>query len=119
MSTVKRDTYEVLGVRLLTKDPLEGDTLFDGIDFGALDYDGDGQLTLAEEGSPETTTSHFDAGTLADAGLLEATDAATAPDAGPPDDDAKQHLDAAYHRLKRTFQTHDHFDIKPKLLSHE
>jgi len=40
-----------LAFRLVTEDPLEGDTLFDGIDFGALDVDGDGVLTLVPEAS--------------------------------------------------------------------
>jgi hypothetical protein len=37
-----------LGLELATKDPLEGDTLFDGLDFGALDDDGDGSVVLEE-----------------------------------------------------------------------
>jgi hypothetical protein len=73
--TVNESTQAALGLRLLTEDPLEGDTLFDGIDFAALDEDGDGQLTI----SPDATQS-----SIAD----------------------------AYNLLRRTFQTHDHFDIR-------
>lgn len=73
---VKKTTTEQLGVRLLTEDPLEGDTLFDGIDFSALDQDGDGLLTIGPE----------------------------APDSSIAD---------AYDLFRRTFQTHDHFDIRP------
>lgn len=72
---VKKTSTEQLGVRLLTEDPLEGDTLFDGIDFSALDQDGDGTLSIG----PEATDS-----TLAE----------------------------AYNLLRRTFQTHDHFDVR-------
>lgn len=71
---VRADSRERLGVRLATRDPLEGDTLFDGLDFAALDGDGDGEVVL-EEGSGE-------------AALVD-----------------------AYNVLRRTFQTHDHFDI--------
>jgi hypothetical protein len=39
-----------LGLALATKDPLEGDTLFDGLDFAALDPDGDGRVVI-EAGS--------------------------------------------------------------------
>jgi hypothetical protein len=75
---VKQDSRERLGVRLATVDPLEGDTLFDGIDFAALDSDGDGQVVIEE--------------TSTDVGVVE-----------------------AYNVLRRTFQTHDHFDIKTSL----
>lgn len=44
--TVRETTTEELGLRLLTLDPLEDDTLFDGIDFAALDQDGDGEVTI-------------------------------------------------------------------------
>lgn len=64
-----------LALRLLTQDPLEGDSLFDGLDFAALDADDDGVVELSED----------------------ADDAAIA---------------SAYLRLRRTFQTHDHFDVQ-------
>lgn len=41
-----------LGLALATEDPLEGDTLFDGLDFAALDSDGDGRVVI-EAGSGE------------------------------------------------------------------
>lgn len=72
---VRAGRRERLGVRLATRDPLEGDSLFDGIDFVVLDMDGDGSLVIAEA-------------------------------AGEPA------VIEAYHRLRRTFQTHDHFDIQ-------
>lgn len=72
---VKKDTRARLGVRLSTRDPLEGDTLFDGIDFASLDADGDGQVVLEESSSQ--------------ASVVEATN-----------------------QLRRTFQTHDHFDLQ-------
>ncbi len=73
---LKEASTERLGVRLLTEDPQEGDTLFDGVDFAALDVDGDGQVSI----DPASTE---------------------AP------------VVAAYNLLRRTFQTHDHFDVRP------
>lgn len=75
---VKEDSRERLGVRLATQDPLEGDTLFDGLDFAALDTDGDGEVVIEESSS--------------EAAIVD-----------------------AYNLLRRTFQTHDHFDIKTSL----
>lgn len=43
---LKETSTVQLNLRLDAQDPLEGDTLFDGLDFAALDADGDGQLTL-------------------------------------------------------------------------
>jgi hypothetical protein len=43
---VREGSRERLGIRLVMTDPLEGDSLFDGIDFAALDADGDGELAL-------------------------------------------------------------------------
>jgi hypothetical protein len=40
---------ESLGLTLYTRDPLEGDTVFDGIDFAALDDDGDGHVVIAPD----------------------------------------------------------------------
>jgi len=67
---------EALGLqlRLLTLDPLEGDTLFDGIDFATLDADADGLIAIEPE----------------------AADAA---------------VQQAYNVLRRTLQTHDHFEM--------
>lgn len=66
---------EALGLRLLTRDPLEGDTLFDGIDFAALDGDGDGRISIEPAASEPSVVD-------------------------------------AYNVLRRTFQTHDHFDVR-------
>ncbi len=74
----REDSRESLGLRLLLLDPVEGDTLFDGIDFAALDADQDGALAL---------------------------DPASADPA----------VSDAYDLLRRTFQTHDHFDVRPTL----
>lgn len=71
---VTADSRARLGVRLTTADLLEGDTLFDGLDFVALDADGDGQLVIEE--------------TSSDTAIVN-----------------------ALNQLRRTFQTHDHFDI--------
>ena len=43
---VRPDTDATLVLTLYTIDPSEGDTLFDGLDFGALDADGDGVLAI-------------------------------------------------------------------------
>ncbi len=72
---VTETTQESLGFRLLPEDPLEGDTLFDDLDFTALDSDGDGQLSI----DPAST----------DEAVIE-----------------------AYNQLRRTFQTHDHYDVR-------
>lgn len=48
-----------LGLALTTTDPAEGDTLFDGIDFVALDADGDGRIVLEEtEGEGATVDAY-------------------------------------------------------------
>lgn len=65
----------VLHLRLKTMDSLEGDTLFDGLDFLDLDEDADGELEIV----PESTS---------------------------------ENLEDAYNLLRRTLQTHDHFEIK-------
>jgi hypothetical protein len=41
-----------LGLQLWTRDPVEGDTLFDGIDFAVLDDDGDHDVTLEPDTEP-------------------------------------------------------------------
>ena len=45
-----------LALRLLTRDPLENDTLFDGIDFAQLDFDADGRVDI-EQASPDTASA--------------------------------------------------------------
>jgi hypothetical protein len=47
---VMADTTAAIGVQLETTDPIEQVSLFDGLDFAALDEDGDGEVTL-EPGS--------------------------------------------------------------------
>jgi len=43
---VDEDTTATLGLTAYTIDPSEGDTLFDGLDFGELDGDGDGIASI-------------------------------------------------------------------------
>jgi len=53
---VTRSGRGPLALRLLTRDPLENDTLFDGIDFSQLDFDGDGRVDI-EQASPEAASA--------------------------------------------------------------
>lgn len=46
---IDASTEESLGLTLYTRDPYEGDTVFDGIDFQALDDDGDGHVVFAPD----------------------------------------------------------------------
>lgn len=71
---VRKTSQESLGIRLVIEDPLEGDTLFDGLDFATLDADRNGRVTMA----------------------ASSTDG---------------QVEDAYNLLRRTFQTHDHFDV--------
>jgi hypothetical protein len=41
--SVEADTKAEIGVQLEATDPVEGKSMFDGLDFGALDDDGDGR----------------------------------------------------------------------------
>lgn len=75
------ETTGRLGLRLLTVDPEEGDTLFDGIDFEAL-----AQAVATEDGENGRVAL------VADAEQSVVAD--------------------AYEQLRRTFQTHDHFDVQ-------
>lgn len=43
---VEENSRPTLHLKLELRDPLEGDTLFDGIDFIALDADGDGEVSI-------------------------------------------------------------------------
>ncbi len=45
--SLTEETEGVMVLRVLTLDPSEGDTLFDGLDFGALDEDGDDAVEIA------------------------------------------------------------------------
>jgi hypothetical protein len=78
--SVSEDSTFEIGLRMLSRDPFEGDHLFDGIDFAQLDaLDGatDGAVVLVD---PETNG-----------------------DVGPE-------LADAYYQIRREFQTHDLFD---------
>lgn len=77
---IEQDAEYSLGLRLLTRDPNEQDTLFDGLDFAALD-------------ASDSTTGSV---TLIDPAL---------------DPELPEALQEAYNQLRRTFQTHDHFDV--------
>ncbi len=57
---VREGTVATLALVLYTIDPSEFDTLFDGLDFGALDEDDDGQVAIA----PGTTAHNILAKTL-------------------------------------------------------
>ena len=48
-----------LGFRLLTVDPHEGDTLFDGIDFAGLDTDRDGEVHLAPDATEASSNEAY------------------------------------------------------------
>lgn len=48
-----------LGLRLLPRDPFEGDTLFDGIDFAALPTDANGTCQLAASASDTATQNAY------------------------------------------------------------
>ncbi|PRQ06127.1 hypothetical protein [Enhygromyxa salina] len=79
-SVTEASSFEI-GLRMLLRDSLEGDRLFDGIDFAALDAadgEADGQLLLVD------------------------------PDEGDPQQVAA--LSDAYYAIRREFQTHDVFD---------
>ena len=45
-ATISASATATLALRPLTIDPFEADTFFDGVDFGALDEDGDGVVAL-------------------------------------------------------------------------
>ncbi len=47
--TVDEDTEEAIGLSLAIVDPVESDTVFDGVDFHALDDDADGHVVLVPE----------------------------------------------------------------------
>lgn len=56
---VREGTELLLGLGIAVEDPYEGDTLFDGLDFGALDVDGDGSVTLGEGASEESLVDAY------------------------------------------------------------
>jgi hypothetical protein len=45
-ATIGSDTKGTLNLQVLTLDPYENDTMFDGLDFGELDEDEDGELEI-------------------------------------------------------------------------
>ena len=47
--TVTEETAGTIVWQVLTLDPSEGDTIFDGLDFGTLDEDGDGLLEIVPD----------------------------------------------------------------------
>ena len=56
---VKEASNDRLVLRLLAKDPLEGDSLFDGVDFLPLDTDGDGSVEIAATAEdPDIVNAH-------------------------------------------------------------
>jgi hypothetical protein len=83
-ATIEEGVALELGVRLLDTDPFEGDHLFDGLDFAALD---------AADGTPDGTLALVD------------------PELDPTQ---AQALDDAYNHVRRDFQTHDLFDIRAR-----
>lgn len=56
---VTNSTHNLLALRFSPLDPLEMDTLFDGIDFGALDTDGDGNVSIAPSATDEATVDAY------------------------------------------------------------
>jgi hypothetical protein len=48
---ITTDSRQRLALRLFTRDPLENDSLFDGVDFMLLDTDGDGALVIEQSDS--------------------------------------------------------------------
>lgn len=66
----EEEAGSILVLRLLTRDPKEQDTLFDGLDFAALVAEPDGSVLISQTASTP-----------------------------------------AYEQLRRTFQTHEHFEI--------
>lgn len=79
--TISDGDERVLGLRLLIEDPYEGDSVFDGLDFAALD---------AADGAIDGVVALID------------------PERAPAQAEA---LGDAYNLLRRTLQTHDHFDV--------
>lgn len=59
-ATLDAQSQGRLLLRFVPQDALEGDTLFDGVDFAALDSDGDGHITLAPgDSAVEDTYNRF------------------------------------------------------------
>jgi hypothetical protein len=56
---ISLDTRDALMLRLSPLDPLEMDTLFDGVDFAALDADGDGSIQITPDVSDEATVAAY------------------------------------------------------------
>lgn len=56
---VRENSTETLVLELCTLDPLEGDTLFDGIDFAAVDQDGDGVISLSPQSTEPVALANY------------------------------------------------------------
>lgn len=56
---VTNSTHNVLALRFSPSDPLEMDTFFDGIDFAALDGDGDGQVRIDPEAAVDAAVDAY------------------------------------------------------------
>jgi len=72
-ASVRENSTGRLALRFVTADPLEQDTVFDGLEFEALDADDDGQVRI----EPNV-----------------------------------EEVEEAYNTFRRTFQTHDHFEVR-------
>jgi hypothetical protein len=59
VDNISETSHDRLGFELLPLDPYEEDTLFDGLDFEALDTDGDGQLVIEETSSEEAIVDAY------------------------------------------------------------
>jgi hypothetical protein len=55
------DTRGALTLRLSPLDPLEMDTLFDGVDFAALDTDGDGHIPITPDTGDDASVAAYNA----------------------------------------------------------
>lgn len=75
VANVDETTSATIGLRLQPHDPLEGDSLFEDLDFATIDSDGDGAITVAAAAD-------------------------------------NTEIIAAYNTMRRTLQTHDHFDAQ-------
>jgi hypothetical protein len=59
--TISADSREPLALGLSPLDPVEMDTLFDGLDFLSLDADGDGHIQIAPDSTDEATVAAYNA----------------------------------------------------------
>lgn len=59
-ASLDEDAAGTLALRFNTADALEGDTLFDGLDFAALDADGDGELVIQPDAAEAELAAAYD-----------------------------------------------------------